>query len=133
MDNIRWICLCVFHWHHYYLIFRQCLLEEIIGILATAVHYRLRIKHSTAIGDAARALHETRQSALDGDPKLALTALYNKRPTWLQHRHEDLDRAVLDAYGWPEDLADEELLERLLALNLERAELERQGTIIRPL
>jgi len=28
---------------------------------------------------------------------------------------------VLDAYGWPHDLADEQILERLLALNLERA------------
>jgi hypothetical protein len=27
---------------------------------------------------------------------------------------------VLDAYGWPHDLGDEEILERLLALNLER-------------
>jgi hypothetical protein len=26
------------------------------------------------------------------------------------------------AYGWPSDLSDEEILERLLALNLERAE-----------
>lgn len=26
-----------------------------------------------------------------------------------------------DAYGWPHDLSDEEILERLLALNLERA------------
>ena len=31
------------------------------------------------------------------------------------------DEAVLDAYGWPHDLSDEEILERLLALNLERA------------
>jgi hypothetical protein len=28
---------------------------------------------------------------------------------------------VLDAYGWPHDLGDEQLLARLLALNLERA------------
>jgi hypothetical protein len=26
----------------------------------------------------------------------------------------------LDAYGWPHDLSDEEILARLLALNLER-------------
>lgn len=32
-----------------------------------------------------------------------------------------LDAAVLRAYGWPEDLSDEAILERLLALNLERA------------
>ena len=29
--------------------------------------------------------------------------------------------AVSEAYGWPADLADGEILERLLALNLERA------------
>ena len=35
--------------------------------------------------------------------------------------HKKLDDAVLDAYGWPRDLGDEEILARLLALNLERA------------
>lgn len=32
-----------------------------------------------------------------------------------------LDAAVLDAYGWSAGLSDEEILERLLGLNLERA------------
>lgn len=32
-----------------------------------------------------------------------------------------LNLAVFDAYGWPHDLSDEEILTRLLALNLERA------------
>ena len=50
-----------------------------------------------------------------------LTNLYNQRPTWLDHAHRALDAAVADAYGWPADLADGEILERLLALNLERA------------
>jgi hypothetical protein len=31
-----------------------------------------------------------------------------------------LDAAVFAAYGWPLDLASPEILERLLALNLER-------------
>ena len=84
-----------------------------------------------AIAEAAKALHETRQSALDNDPKLTMTALYNKRPTWLDNLHKDLDRAVLAAYGWPEDIGDEELLERLLALNLERAEEEERGILTR--
>jgi hypothetical protein len=35
--------------------------------------------------------------------------------------HEGLDTAVFAAYGWPHDLTDEQILERLLALNLERA------------
>ena len=38
--------------------------------------------------------------------------------------HKRLDEAVLDAYGWPHDVSDEEILERLLALNLERAKSE---------
>ena len=35
--------------------------------------------------------------------------------------HRNLDHAVLDAYGWSHDLSDEQILERLLVLNLERA------------
>ncbi len=35
--------------------------------------------------------------------------------------HEKLDGAVLDAYAWPHDLSDSEILEKLLALNFERA------------
>jgi len=31
-----------------------------------------------------------------------------------------LDEAVAAAYGWPADLSDNEILRRLLALNLER-------------
>lgn len=50
-----------------------------------------------------------------------LATLYNERPTWLRLAHERLDRVVLDAYGWPPDLADEQVLERLLALNGARA------------
>jgi hypothetical protein len=50
-----------------------------------------------------------------------LTNLYNQRPTWLELAHRKLDEAVFAAYGWPSDLSDEEILEKLLALNLERA------------
>jgi hypothetical protein len=50
-----------------------------------------------------------------------LTNLYNERPDWLDAAHQQLDDAVFDAYGWPHDLSDEEILARLLALNLERA------------
>ena len=38
-------------------------------------------------------------------------------------------RRCADAYGWPVDLADEEILERLVALNRERAEEERRGLV----
>ncbi len=50
-----------------------------------------------------------------------LTKLYNARPAWLADCHARLDAAVSAAYGWPADLADDAILERLLALNLERA------------
>jgi hypothetical protein len=50
-----------------------------------------------------------------------LTNLYNERPTWLDLAHRKLDEAVFAAYGWPPDLPDEAILEKLLALNLERA------------
>ena len=50
-----------------------------------------------------------------------LTKLCNARPAWLANCHEKLDAAVAAAYGWPSDLSDDDILERLLALNLERA------------
>ena len=53
--------------------------------------------------------------------KRTLTNLYNQRPPWLDLAHRKLDEAVMDAYGWPHNLSNEEILERLLALNLERA------------
>ncbi|HLJ80535.1 MAG TPA: hypothetical protein VKT52_03540, partial [Ktedonobacterales bacterium] len=54
-----------------------------------------------------------------------LTALYNERPMWLRLVHERLDAAVFAAYGWEADasITDDELLARLLALNLEREPL----------
>ena len=56
-----------------------------------------------------------------------LTRLYNDNPTWLRNAHAKLDAAVTDAYGWPHDLTDEEILDRLLALNLERAAAEEEA------
>ncbi len=47
-----------------------------------------------------------------------LTKLYNARPAWLAACHERLDAAVAAAYGWPADLTDDAILERLLALNV---------------
>ena len=47
----------------------------------------------------------------------------------LKQIHDDLDAAVADAYGWPGDLSDDEILRRLVALNAERADEERRGII----
>ena len=56
--------------------------------------------------------------------KRTLTNLYNKRETWIDDAHARLDAAAADAYGWPADLSDSEILERLLTLNLELAAAE---------
>jgi len=81
-----------------------------------------------AIAEAARELVTKRNRWLNPEgatekelAKRTLTSLYNENPTWLRLAHERLDKAVLDAYGWPQNLTDEQILERLLALNLERA------------
>lgn len=53
--------------------------------------------------------------------------------TVLRELHDAIDRAVLDAYGWPDltatDESDAVLLERLVALNAERIAEERQGLV----
>jgi hypothetical protein len=60
--------------------------------------------------------------------KRTLTNLYNAKAAgqtpWLQSAHEQLDQAVAAAYGWADytpAMPDEEILKRLLALNLERS------------
>jgi hypothetical protein len=58
-----------------------------------------------------------------------LTKLYNARPAWLSAAHAALDAAVATAYGWTDytaEMADEVILQRLLALNVERS-VERSG------
>ena len=90
-----------------------------------------------AIATAAVELNRLRENWLNptdlfGNPALnsdqlrrrTLTNLYNDYPTWLANAHERLDAAVADAYGWPADLPDGEVLERLLALNLAGAGAE---------
>ena len=80
-----------------------------------------------AIAETARELNELRENWLN-PPDMpsselknrTLTNLYNSRPTWLDNAHKTLDAAVAAAYGWPADLGEQEILERLLALNLER-------------
>ncbi len=47
----------------------------------------------------------------------------------LKAMHDELDSAVCEAYGWPTPLTDEQILERLVALNAERAEEESRGIV----
>ena len=86
-----------------------------------------------AIAQAAKELVEKRDHWLNppglNDAELkkrTLTNLYNARPTWLDLAHKKLDKAVLAAYGWSDLITDggineDEVLARLLALNLERS------------
>lgn len=64
--------------------------------------------------------------------KRTLTNLYNERPTWLAKVHARLDAAVLDAYGWPHEISDDDLLARLLNLNLEREPVGGEPTPTEP-
>jgi hypothetical protein len=55
-----------------------------------------------------------------------LTKLYNQRPAWLAQAHAALDAAVAAAYGWADytpAMPDDEILKRLLALNLAETQM----------
>jgi hypothetical protein len=111
-----------------------------------------------AAGDAQQAriravaeeldAHRKRQQA--AHPTLTLTDLYNvldklRRGEALTARerqvheqglasvlrqlHDELDALVAEAYGWPADLPDDEILARLVALNAKRAAEEAAGVI----
>ena len=81
-----------------------------------------------SIIEVARALVERRDIWLNPPGEIAAselkrrttTNLYNEYPTWLAHLHEQLDQAVLGAYGWEDTLSDAQIAERLLMLNLQR-------------
>ncbi len=117
------------------------------------VSERTASPHGLAISMAAKRLNELRQlwinppdltksvrAIAEGYPdtvrpvddaaaiilkRRTMTKLYNERPAWLLNAHRILDAAVADAYGWPADLSDDEVLGRLLALNHERASIGR--------
>jgi hypothetical protein len=100
------------------------------------------------IGDLAEQIDAHRKNVLAEHEDLTLTGLYNVLAkvgagrtakeeaiyqkglvAVLKSLHDDLDAAVLAAYGWTDDPADEQILERLVALNAERAAEEAQGHI----
>src|SRR5207253_2818266 len=60
-------------------------------------------------------------AAAESLKKRTLTNLYNERPAWLANAHHKLDEAVFAAYAWPMGISDDELLAKLLELNLARA------------
>jgi len=90
-----------------------------------------RVPEVTPLGMAASPYPdrvEPRPGLSEADAKAlqkrTLTHLYNQRPAWLAQAHAQLDAAVAAAYGWHDytpDMPDDEILRRLLALNLQRA------------
>jgi len=87
--------------------------EQVVKISEAAVQLNTFRNNWLNPGDALEAqLIEQR----------TLTNLYNVRPSWLDNAHRRLDEAVFEAYGWPLEISDEDILKNLLALNLERSE-----------
>ena len=81
------------------------------------------------VSEAAKRLNTLRDGWLNPPPddvspselrRRTLTNLYNDPPTWLRIAHDKLDETAAAAYGWPADLADGEVIARLLELNLKR-------------
>jgi len=57
-------------------------------------------------------------------------AIYDAGRVGVIHElHRRIDVAVSEAYGWPADLSDADILTRLVGLNRERAEEEAQGLV----
>ncbi|KPP82874.1 MAG: hypothetical protein HLUCCA04_02035 [Oceanicaulis sp. HLUCCA04] len=100
-----------------------------------------------SLGEQLDAHRKAQQAA---HPKLTLTGMYNVLEKLrageriegkdkeiydqglvgiLRDIHDQIDAAVADAYGWPADLTDDEILHRLVALNRERAAEEAGGHI----
>jgi hypothetical protein len=48
----------------------------------------------------------------------------------MKDHHDQLDVAVADAYGWPANLSDSEILTRLVALNKQRSGEEARGVVL---
>ncbi|WP_298335606.1 DNA methyltransferase [uncultured Erythrobacter sp.] len=106
------------------------------------------------IREEAEALDALRKKVLAEHEDLTLTKLYNVLEalranggkgraltdderdihdrglvTLIQQHHDTIDRQVAEAYDWPADLSDEDILTRLVALNKKRAGEEAKGLI----
>jgi hypothetical protein len=103
--------------------------------------------HIRALAERLDA-HRKRQQSLH--PKLTMTGMYNvlerlraEEPLSDKERkiheqglvgilreiHDELDEAVALAYGWPADLGEQDILQRLVDLNAERAAEEARGLV----
>lgn len=102
------------------------------------------------IADYAELLDAHRKRQQAAHPALTLTGMYNvlaairegcaldakeqdihqrALTSILRELHDAIDEVVFEAYGWPADLDDEGILERVVALNRERVAEERAGRV----
>jgi hypothetical protein len=102
------------------------------------------------IAAIAEELDAHRKARLAAHPFLTLTSLYNVlaairagtpltpaetdihdagQVTIMRELHDRLDAAVADAYGWPRDLLDSEIVTRVVQLNAERVKEEASGLV----
>ena len=102
------------------------------------------------IGVLSERLDAHRKAALACDDRVTMTKMYNvveklrsgealttaERTIHelaacgiLRDLHDELDKLVAEAYGWPWPMEREEILERLVALHDERVEEEKRGLI----
>ncbi len=102
------------------------------------------------IAALAEKIDRHRKDAQSAYPEINLTEIYNvlestragkplsdeEREVFdkalvlvLKEYHDELDKAVVDAYGWPQAMSEEEILGRLVALNRERAVEEARGQV----
>ncbi|GAA6202623.1 hypothetical protein NBRC116599_38490 [Aquicoccus sp. SU-CL01552] len=103
--------------------------------------------HLRSLGEQLDAHRKAQQAA---HPKLTLTQMYNvleklragerieekDREIYdqgligiLRDLHGQIDAAVAEAYGWPTDLSDDDILHRLVDLNRTRAAEEARGLV----
>ena len=107
-------------------------------------------EHANQIAEAAEHIHVHRRDAIARDESVTTSAMYGileklrtVKPLTskemsihalaacgvLRDLHDELDKLVAAAYGWPWPMKREELLERLVALHDERIAEERAGQI----
>ncbi len=109
----------------------------------------------TELAALAEELDALRARVLEKHAFLTMTGLYNARALigaregleeaaqvvheagcvgLIDHLHQRIDRLVAEAYGWPADLADNQIVDRLIALHGARADEEAAGRVafVRP-
>ena len=93
-----------------------------------AHRWRVQAEHSTltltGLYNALAAVREGREFN-----KKERTDYERGQVAILRETHDALDAAVAEAYGWPADLTDQQILVRLVALNVERQAEEAAGHV----